>query len=231
MQSSSPRVPKIQAVVLDYGQVLCFPPDPSETARIARTFGLTDAQFPSFYDTNRGLYDRGDLSPEEYWTKFAASTSTPLTPEKMAELRVWDVEMWSKVNPVMVDWLAALQAAKFHTALLSNMAEDMMAKMRRDFHWVKMFDHVVFSFDLRLAKPEAAIYERCLALLGAKPEETIFVDDREPNVRAARALGIHAIQFRSVAQLRQDLHKLGFSVLPSADGAAGRDVITFDLED
>jgi putative hydrolase of the HAD superfamily len=231
MNQPSLAAPEIKAVVLDYGQVLCFPPTPSETARIARTFGLTDAQFPVFYDTNRGLYDRGDLTPEEYWTKFAAKADTTLTPEKMAELRAWDVEMWSKVNPVMVEWLAALQAAKFRTALLSNMAEDMMAKMRRDFHWLKSFDHVVFSFDLRLAKPEAAIYERCLALLGAKPEETIFVDDREPNIRAARALGIHAIQFRSAAQLREDLQKLGFSVLPSADGAASHAVITFDLED
>jgi hypothetical protein len=43
----------------------------------------------------------------------------------------------------------------------------------------------------------------------------LFVDDREVNIEAARGLEIHAIQFRSTAQLRQDLEALGFPLLPS----------------
>jgi len=44
----------------------------------------------------------------------------------------------------------------------------------------------------------------------------LFLDDRETNIRAAQALGIQAIQFRSIGQLKDDLEALGFPVLPTA---------------
>jgi putative hydrolase of the HAD superfamily len=42
-------------------------------------------------------------------------------------------------------------------------------------------------------------------LLEAKPEETLFVDDREDNVEGARAAGLSAIVFRGADQLRAEL--------------------------
>ena len=42
----------------------------------------------------------------------------------------------------------------------------------------------------------------------------MFIDDREGNIKAARALGIHAIQLRSFSQLRSQVEALGFPVLP-----------------
>jgi FMN phosphatase YigB (HAD superfamily) len=73
---------------------------------------------------------------------------------------------------------------------------------------------VVFSSEKRLAKPEAAIYERCLEELGTPLDQTLIVDDRDVNVRAARNLGIQAIQFKSVPQLRAQLEELRFPILP-----------------
>jgi FMN phosphatase YigB (HAD superfamily) len=76
------------------------------------------------------------------------------------------------------------------------------------------FSFQTLSAELRLIKPHPAIYEHALQGLGATAEETIFVDDRETNVAAAYALGIRAIEFRSVGQLKDDLAALGFPVLP-----------------
>jgi FMN phosphatase YigB (HAD superfamily) len=65
-----------------------------------------------------------------------------------------------------------------------------------------------------LIKPDAAIYEHTLRGLGVKPEETLFVDDREINVQAARELGIRAVRFQSIEQLREELEAMEFSILP-----------------
>jgi hypothetical protein len=51
------------------------------------------------------------------------------------------------------------------------------------------------------------------------------VDDRAPNIQGARALGLSTIQFQSVAQLKDDLGKLGFPVLPAVDGTANDNVV------
>jgi FMN phosphatase YigB (HAD superfamily) len=45
--------------------------------------------------------------------------------------------------------------------------------------------------------------------------EALFVDDKERNVQGAQAVGIRAIQFRSVEQFADDLKKVGFSILPN----------------
>ncbi len=47
------------------------------------------------------------------------------------------------------------------------------------------------------------------------PEETLFIDDKRPNVEAARALGIQAIEYSSVEGLREELIARGLDgVLP-----------------
>ena len=54
-----------------------------------------------------------------------------------------------------------------------------------------------------------------LAQLGTQPEETLFIDDKRPNVEAARALGIQAIEYSSVERLREELIAAGLDgVLP-----------------
>jgi FMN phosphatase YigB (HAD superfamily) len=77
------------------------------------------------------------------------------------------------------------------------------------------FTFKTLSAEVKLIKPDAAIYEHTLRGLGVSAEEALFVDDRENNIRAARALGMHAIQFQSIAELKDDLKALGFPILPA----------------
>lgn len=205
---------QLKAIIFDYGEVLCFPPTTSEIARMADVFGVDPDQFRRLYEKNRLAYDRGDLEAEDYWAAFAADTGTTLTPDQVKKLRAWDTEMWSKLNPVMLEWLAALQNAGIKTAILSNMQFDMVNHVRRSFPWVGKVHHAVFSHEVRLAKPEPEIYHHCLRGLGTVPHETLFIDDRQRNVKAAEALGIQTVHMKSVAQLRAELDARGFAILP-----------------
>jgi putative hydrolase of the HAD superfamily len=62
---------------------------------------------------------------------------------------------------------------------------------------------------LGLRKPSPEIYLRGLDVLQCAPERAVFTDDREENVAAAASVGIHAIQMRTPAQLREDFRRLG----------------------
>lgn len=73
---------------------------------------------------------------------------------------------------------------------------------------------MVFSYERHLTKPQAASYERCIGELGTSPGQNLFVDGRNVNVQAAQNLGIQAIRFESVRQLRARLEELRFSILP-----------------
>jgi len=93
---------------------------------------------------------------------------------------------------------------------------DLVKHVRTNCRWIKNFVFQTLSTEVRLIKPDSAIYEHTLHGLGVSAAETLFVDDREENIRAARFLGIRAIQFRSLAQLKSDLEDLGFPILPAA---------------
>ena len=205
---------EFKGLILDYGEVLSLKPTTEQVERMAAIFRISASQFMKLYDRNRREYDRGDLDAERYWFSFADEPSLRLRADQIPLLRAWDVEMWSNTNSAMVDWLRAVHLSGVRTALLSNMPGDMIARVRQSFSWINDFDCTVFSYEERLAKPEFGIYERCLARLGTAPAQTLFVDDREVNARAARMFGIQAIRFESLTQLRTELQKLCFRILP-----------------
>jgi putative hydrolase of the HAD superfamily len=206
---------KLKAVVFDYGEVLCHRPSPDEFIRIANIFGLTLESFLPMWDQSRALVDSGKLTPEAYWAKFAEDTKTTPTPEQVETLCKWEIEMWSHENPVMIAWLHDLSAAGIKIGLLSNMPRDLAAHVQKTMPWMKKFDFKTFSAHVSMLKPDPAIYEHTLRGLGVQAGETIFIDDREPNIEAARGIGMKAIRFISVEQLRKDLERLGFPVLPN----------------
>ncbi len=214
MDRSNPS--KIKAVILDYGEVLCYPPTAEEMGRLAASFGMDTVPFRKLWDCDRLAYDRGDLSPEAYWSGVAKDTGAQLIPEQIAQLRQWDLEMWGHDNPTMVEWLRQMYSSGIKTGLLSNMPHEMVRYVRQKFAWLDQFDHLTFSAEVSLIKPDAAIYEHSLRGVGVAASEALFVDDKEPNVQGARAVGIRAIRFHSIEQLRSDLQEFEFPILPVA---------------
>jgi putative hydrolase of the HAD superfamily len=210
----APRYSSIKAVILDYGMVLCHPPTAEEMGRMMSVLGVDADRFSQLWAHNRDLYDRGDISPEMYWSQLAEDAGVKLAPRQLQQLCRWDVEMWAHENPMMVDWAKEVRSSGIKTAILSNMHRDMIAYARENFAWLSAFDHLTFSADVRLVKPEPAIYEHSLRGVGTAAPEALFVDDREANVHGARRLGMSAIQFHSMAQLRDELKQLDFPVLP-----------------
>jgi FMN phosphatase YigB (HAD superfamily) len=92
---------------------------------------------------------------------------------------------------------------------------DMLKHMRKNFAWLRNFDCQIFSCEARMIKPDHAIYRHCLGFLGVRPSEALFIDDRPANVEAARNVGLTAIQFESSRQLRVELEKTDFAILPA----------------
>jgi putative hydrolase of the HAD superfamily len=209
----------VEAIIFDYGDVLCLRPTPEDIAGSAHILGISADLFSKLWGRNRDLYDRGDLSAETYWRKFAEDVGTTLDEAQLRELYERDIAMWSRLNHDMLAWLAALASAGLKTAVLSNMHMGMVQHARRTFQFLRRVSFTTFSAEVRLIKPDPAIYEHCLRGLGVPPSDSLFIDDRDINIEAARALGIHAVQFQSLAQLRNELEQRKFFILPSENRA------------
>ena len=74
------------------------------------------------------------------------------------------------------------------------------------------FDHLVFSYEVGLLKPDPKIFEHAIAASNRPAEALFFTDDREENIVAAAALGMHAHQFVSEAKLVEALLQAGVEI-------------------
>jgi putative hydrolase of the HAD superfamily len=200
----------LRAVVFDYGMVLTGPPDSAAHAALLRITGLLLERFESLYWADRHAYDEGKLTGLAFWQKLLDEAGLKLPPSTIEELNLWDARMWTTQNPAMLAWQEQLKQRGLLTAILSNMGDNVLANIEREFDWIHRFDVLVWSFQLHLAKPDPAIYRHTLNELGVEPAEMLFLDDRIENIEAARALGIQAILFSTVERLRSDLIAHGF---------------------
>jgi putative hydrolase of the HAD superfamily len=170
-----------------------------------RITGLAAPQLDSTYWAGRRAYDSGLLTGLEFWRKFARVTELNLEPAELEELNEWDARMWTTENPAMLAWQLALKRRGLLTAIVSNMGEAVYEHIQRELNWLSRFDVLVWSYQLRVTKPDPAIYRYVLEKLSTRPEETLFIDDRQVNVEAAIALGMKGVVFTTVEMLREDL--------------------------
>ena len=88
---------------------------------------------------------------------------------------------------------------------LNNEAAELNCYRIAKFGLGSIFDAFMSSCWLGSRKPVKKIYSDAINIAQAKPAATLFIDDREPNLVPARALGLNTIHFESAARLRRDL--------------------------
>jgi putative hydrolase of the HAD superfamily len=199
----------LRAVIFDYGMVLTGEPSAEAHDAMLRITGLPHDEFEKIYWADRHAYDEGKLTGLEFWQNFVRDAKLNLDATGIDELNLWDARLWTVQDPAMIVWQKQLQERGILTAILSNMGDTVLANIEREFDWLDRFDVLVWSYQHKMAKPDPAIYKLTLDRLGTRPEETVFIDDKQPNIDAARALGLVGILFTTIERLREQIIELG----------------------
>ncbi len=203
----------VHAVLFDYGLVLSGPPDPVAWKQMKDLLGASEDALHEAYWAPRHDYDRGALTGDAYWHLVAKTLGRNLKSEEHAALIEADNALWTQPNQPMIDWAAQLQAAGIRTGILSNLGDAMEVGILARFAWLADFAHHTFSHRLGIAKPEPAIYAHAAEGLGTAPENVLFLDDREENIRAAHAAGMQAIMYTSHDAFLRAMHEAGLQAL------------------
>jgi len=129
-------------------------------------------------------------------------------PEHAAAIAAYH-ERWPEMVagdiPGTVEVLAELRAAGVPLYALTNWSAETFAITRGRFEFLEWFDGLLVSGEERVTKPDPAIFQLLLDRFGLDPTATVFVDDSEANVAAARRLGFDAIRFTGHEELRREL--------------------------
>lgn len=212
MHSSTPVT---QAVIFDFGSVLHLPIDP-------QAFKATLKAMAAEHGFEKGGHLWGHIYTSEAWerAKRGQMTEDAFWADRLGALGIKGAgavkafrerlfEHAPGIHPAMRQLVYDLQG-KVRLAVLSNTAVRNMARWLAEEHGMEgVFEVVVSSADVGLAKPNPAIYQLVLDRLALPPEATLFVDDLSRNTEAAEALGIPSILFATPEALRDELVRRG----------------------
>jgi 2-haloacid dehalogenase len=120
----------------------------------------------------------------------------------------WE-EMVAGPIPGTADLLWKLKRRGTPVYCITNFSVDKLNRARERFEELNAFDGIVISGEVRMLKPDPAIYRRLLDQHDLRAEETLFIDDVEHNVEGARTVGMHAVRFTDAETLRNDLTGYG----------------------
>ena len=100
-------------------------------------------------------------------------------------------------------------SGQYLVGALNNESRELNEYRLKAFGLRTYFDVALSSCYLGLRKPDLAIYQRAIDIVGRPPERILFVDDRPENVAGARDAGIMALRYTGSEVLRRDLVGLG----------------------
>lgn len=113
-----------------------------------------------------------------------------------------------ELQPQMVA-LAHRLSERYRVYLLSNIGDLHWAHLSREYGLHRIGHGALPSFLAGVMKPEPGIYAEAERRFALEPAATVFIDDREENVRAARARGWQAIEHKNTTSTVSALAALG----------------------
>ena len=180
----------MKAVIFDFGGVICFHPDPPRWKRAAEIASLPVEDFMRAFWANRIEYDAGRWTPAEYWHSVAKIAGTRFEDSELPALIRREIELWNNYDSRVLRWTRQLRAAGVRTAILSNLPRPLGEELRGTPGFLEHFDHVTFSYELGVVKPQPEIYRHTIEGLGIAAQDALFLDDRQDNVDGSCAVGL-----------------------------------------
>ncbi|MGD1994051.1 MAG: HAD-IA family hydrolase, partial [Anaerolineae bacterium] len=201
-------VPGVRAVAFDWGGVI-LPLTPFKQAlEWDERLGLEQGTLgQALWGGKWRQLEVGAVTGEEYDAHVAHVLDLPDREAVQEFYRQFYADM--DLDPRLLAAARSLQD-RYRVALLTNAYPGHAESVheRHGFDPREVFDVYINSAEVKLAKPDPAIYELVLDRLGVAPSEAIFLDDTVRNIDAARAMGMHGIVVADAETALADLEVL-----------------------
>lgn len=184
-----------KALIFDMGEVLVKTFDRNPRSKLANHFNLSFEELEKLvYLSDSAVQAMAGMISEEdhfnYVLKVLSET----------EMKISDFQdaFWGGDN-VDKEIIAFINSLKNHfkLGLLSNAMDTTRKRLSEAYRLMDYFHVSIFSYEVKMVKPNPEIYRIILEKLEVFPHETIFIDDMLENIEAADKLGIKTVHSKS----------------------------------
>lgn len=196
----------IKNIVFDIGNVLVK----FNWSDFMKSLGIVGDDFErlanaTVRDPDWNEIDRGILSDDEVLQLFIEND-----PEMESVIRYFyrDFKGLLKKFDYTNEWIKDLKARGYRVYCLSNMSYKAVRECTDVFDFLELLDGFILSCDVKLIKPDSAIYHKLFEKYDLVPEDSVFIDDLFANVEAAKRTGMKGIVFEGVDRAEELLKEM-----------------------
>lgn len=192
----------IKNIIFDLGNVLLnWKPEEYLKLKNIEAGKISEVYKEIFQSKEWDMLDRGMIDEEE-------AKDIIINRSKNGHLIKLAFENWYELfTPIedSIDIMKSIKRANYKVYFLSVFHLLAFENVTKRYNFFELFDGGVASFEVKQVKPEEGIYKRLVEKYTIKPEESIFIDDSQANVEAAKKLNFNVILFKSSKDLRKKL--------------------------
>lgn len=199
---------KIRAVIFDMGGVLLLNRIEEVLQRVAEVLKIDAEAFREFQLEYHERIIRGRLSVREFVGMADERFGLEMGPDRILQL-------WKKsylevmlINKALLETAERIRERGYKTGMISNLS-DLHAQINRERGLLEPFDVCILSCEVGLIKPQKEIFQLAVQKLGLRPEECVFIDDREKYLSVPRDMGFRVIHYKGNKELIEELKVIG----------------------
>ena len=195
----------IKAIIFDLGGVLFT----NGTTLFAKHIAVKHNKDQKFvyellnYSDIGNAYREGKMSKDDYWKVFKERLEID---DEIAELE----KKWNDVYTVIDGTRQIIEdlKQKYEVYFLSDNVKDRVVIIDKKYGFINWFLGGVFSHEVGVRKPQSKIYELLIEKVNLRPEEMLFIDDKQINLPPAKQLGMNTLLYKNPEKLGTDLKKM-----------------------
>ena len=172
---------------------------------ISARYGIASETALNVLDGEIGTkYREGQIGRDEFWKLVLENLSLKEPVDDLEKEWIGNYDLISGTKEIIEKL-----RSKYKVMYLSDNVKERVDKLDARFGFISWFDGGIFSHEVGVRKPNPKIYEFALLKGGAKPGETVFIDDKPKMLEPATAMGITGLVFETPEKLEKDLIGIG----------------------
>lgn len=148
----------------------------------------------------------GNLSEDQYLEKVKDFLNKHNINISIEELKKFLRESFKQIDD-MINFASNFKK-DFTVILLSNNSKEWVKFVEKRYNLDKLFPVRIYSFQVKLLKPDERIYRYIVKKFNLKPQEVFYVDDIMENVISAGKIGINAVKFEGREKLEEIMRNM-----------------------
>ena len=146
----------------------------------------------------------------------ATEERVKLFPEYEEWIRIyysrWEEMLGKQIDGTVTILKQLIDNPNYKVVALTNWSAETFPIALERFNFLHWFEGIVVSGTEKMRKPFNEIYELTLNRFKIEASQSLFIDDNDRNIEAAKKMGINTIRFNNPTQLKSELKSLNIDV-------------------